>query len=225
MTDLLAILISFVYVFLILGLAEALRRALRLGVDFTRKGVHIGVGMWAFGTAALFSSAWAAIVPPAAFVLINYASYRLNLFRAMESDDKSNVGTIVFPLAFIAMTLIFFDRSKALFVASLMPLTWGDSFAAIVGRRWGRHRYTVAGATRTWEGTLAMLALSFVSVALTLLVFGWPADSALLYAMLMAVVAAFAEAVSPAGLDNLTIPAAGVLLWALIGLLLHRVVD
>lgn len=225
MTDPLAILISFVYVFLILGLAEALRRALRLGVEFTRKVVHIGVGMWAFGTAALFSSAWAAIVPPAAFVLINYASYRLNLFRAMESDDKSNVGTIVFPLAFIAMTLIFFDRSKALFVASLMPLTWGDSFAAIVGRRWGRHRYTVAGATRSWEGTLAMLALSFVSVALALLAFGWPADSALLYAVLMAVVAALAEAVSPAGLDNLTIPAAGVLLWALIGLLLHRVVD
>ncbi len=225
MTDPLAILLSFVYVFLILGVAEALRRALGLGVEFTRKGVHIGVGMWAFGTAALFTSPWAAIVPPAAFVLINYISYRRNLFQAMESDDKSNVGTIVFPLAFILMTLIFFERSKALFVASLMPLTWGDSFAAIVGRRWGRHRYAIAGATRSWEGTLAMLALSFVSVAVTLLVFGWPADSAVLYAALMAGVAAFAEAISPAGLDNLTIPGAGVLLWALIGLLLRRVVD
>ncbi len=225
MIDPLAILISFVYVFVTLGLAEALRRALRLGVEFTRKVVHIGVGMWAFGTAALFSSAWAAIVPPAAFVVINYVSYRRNLFQAMESADKSNLGTIVFPLAFIAMTLIFFDRSKALFVASLMPLTWGDSFAAIVGQRWGRHRFTIAGAARSWEGTLAMLALSFVSVALTLLVFGWPADVALLYAMLMAFVSALAEAISPAGLDNLTIPGAGVLLWALIGLLLRNVVD
>lgn len=225
MTDPLAILISFIYVFVILGVAEALRRAFGLGVEFTRKVVHIGVGMWAFGTAALFTSPLAAIVPPAAFVLINYVSYRRNLFRAMESDDKSNLGTILFPVAFILMILIFFDRSRALFVASLMPLTWGDSFAAIIGRRRGRHRYTIAGAARSWEGTLAMLALSFVSVAVTLLVFGWPADSAALYAALIAGVAAFAEAISPAGLDNLTIPGAGVLLWAMISLLLRQVVD
>ncbi len=225
MTDALAIVISFVYVFGVLGLAETLRRALRLGVEFTRKGVHIGVGMWAFGTAALFSSPWAAIVPPAAFVVINYVSYRRNLFQAMESADKSNLGTILFPLAFIAMTLIFFDRSKALFVASLMPLTWGDSFAAIVGRRWGRHRFTLAGAARSGEGTLAMLALSFVSVALTLLGFGWPADVVLLYALPMAFVAALAEAISPAGLDNLTVPGAGVLVWTLIDLLLRNGVN
>ncbi|MCS7059645.1 MAG: phosphatidate cytidylyltransferase [Anaerolineae bacterium] len=215
MTDALAILISFVYVFFVLGLAEGLRRVIGWGVDFTRKGVHIGVGMWAFGTAALFDSLWAAIVPPAAFVLINYASYRLNLFQAMESEDKSNIGTILFPLAFIAMILIFFERSRPLFVAALMPLTWGDAFAAIIGRRWGRHRYTVAGARRSAEGTAAMLGFSFLAVAGALAVWGWPIGNALLYALCLACLSALAEAFSPAGLDNLTVPAAGVLAWAL----------
>ena len=225
MTDPLAILLSFGYVFLILGVAEGLRRALRLDAEFTRKVVHIGVGMWAFGTAALFTSSWAALVPPAAFVAINYISYRRNLFRSMESEDKSNLGTILFPIAFVVMIVVFFSQSKPLFVASLMPLTWGDSFAAIVGRRWGRRPYSVGGSTRTWEGTLTMLVLSFASVVAAFLVFGWPADVAIFLAAPVALVSTVAEAISPSGLDNLTVPGAFVLLWVLIRAVLLNVVD
>lgn len=61
MNDYLAIAVAFVYVFAALGLAEALRKLLKLPVEFTRKVVHIAVGMWAWGTIALFDSKWLAI--------------------------------------------------------------------------------------------------------------------------------------------------------------------
>lgn len=211
MNNVLAVVLSFVYVFAVIGVAEGLRRAFGLPVEFTRKVVHIGVGMWAFGTAALFTDKWFAIIPPLAFVALNYISYRRNVFAAMEVADKSNLGTVYFPIAFAAVILLFFDVSKALMVALLMPMTWGDAFAAILGRRFGRHRYAMFN--RSLEGSAAMFIFSFLSAAITLAIFGTPLDAAILFGVVLALFAAVVEAISPAGLDNLLVPASGVLAY------------
>lgn len=219
MNNILAVVLSFVYVFAVIGVAEGLRRAFGLPVEFTRKVVHIGVGMWAFGTAALFTDKWFAVIPPVAFIALNYISYRRNVFAAMEVADKSNLGTVYFPIAFAAIILLFFDLSKALMVALLMPMTWGDAFAAILGRRFGRHRYAVfdrgavRGASRSLEGSAAMFIFSFLSAAITLAIFGTPLDAAILFGVVLALFATVVEAISPAGLDNLLVPASGVLAY------------
>jgi phytol kinase len=228
MNDLIAVLISFAYVFVVLGAAEGLRKAFKLGADFTRKVVHIGVGMWAWGTAALFQSKWFAIIPPLAFVLINYISYRRGLFMAMESTDKSNLGTVYFPLAFVALIVLLWrdsgpqngtiDSDRLLFVASLMPMTWGDAFAAVIGRRLGKHKYTLFGTTRSWEGTLAMFVFSFVTVwAACLMISGGYLGNRIrstpvpIIPAITAGLATLVEAVSPFGLDNLLVPAVSVI--------------
>lgn len=219
MNNVLAVVLSFIYVFAVIGVAEGLRRAFGLPVEFTRKVVHIGVGMWAFGTAALFTDKWFAIIPPVVFIALNYISYRRNVFAAMEVADKSNLGTVYFPVAFAAVILLFFDVSKAFMVALLMPMTWGDAFAAILGRRFGRHRYAVfkrgatCGATRSLEGSAAMFIFSFLSAAITLAIFGTPLDAAILFGVVLASFATVVEAISPAGLDNLLVPASGVLAY------------
>lgn len=215
MSDPLAIAIAFAYVFAILAIAELLRKVFKLPVEFTRKVVHISVGMWAWGTVALFDSKWMAIVTPAVFVVLNYVSYRRGLFLAMESNDRGNLGTVYFPIAFVAVILLTWDVSKPMLVAALMPMTWGDAFAAIIGKAFGRRRYSVAGSTRTVEGSVVMFALSFVSVFITLLVLerlsgavmiGWAA----LFALAAAAAATLAEAISPRGLDNLLVPGASL---------------
>lgn len=223
MNNWLAVIVSFLYVFAVLGIAEALRRAFRLPVEFTRKVVHVGVGMWAWGTAALFTDKWFAIIPPVAFVALNYLSYRRALFTAMETGDKSNLGTVYFPIAFAAIILLFFDVSKPFMVAALMPMTWGDAFAAIIGKRYGRRHYALldARSQRSVEGSLAMFAFSFLSVAVTLLVFGAPLDVAAAFGMVMALLATIAEAISPAGLDNLVVPASSALVYLLFVTLLQ----
>lgn len=220
MNDLIAILISFVYVFAAIGIAEGLRKAFRWPAEFTRKFIHIAVGMWSVGTALLFTSKWFAIIPPASFIALNYISYRRNTFAAMETGDKSNLGTVYFPIAFVVVILLTFDVSKAMMVAALMPMTWGDAFAAIIGKRWGRRKYTIAGATRSIEGSVAMFVFSFVGVFIVLLAMEQLAGSDVLWAVIFALVTAAAatlvESISVRGLDNLTVPAASLLaLWLL----------
>lgn len=215
MNDWLAILISFIFIFAVLGAAEQLRKWRGYSPDFTRKIVHVTVGMWAVGTVFLFQSRWMAIIPPMTFVVLNYLSFRTGLFSAIETGDESNLGAIYFPLAFSVIVLLFWGTPNRL-VAVLMPLTWGDAAAAVLGRRFGQVRYSVLGHTRTLEGSVSMGIFSAVSVFLALI---WlPPHMAIglagIFALVIAIAAAAVEAISLWGIDNLTIPAiAGAILY------------
>jgi dolichol kinase len=211
MSPWLALLLSFGYVFLMLGLGEGMRRWRDFSPDFTRKFIHISVGMYSILAVLVFDRWEWAIIPPAAFVIINFLDWKYGLVQAMTSSDRSNLGTIYFPLSFIAVIWVFWDRPELL-VASLMPLTWGDSLASVVGRRIGRRLYTVAGSTRSLEGSLTMFVLSALTTWAVLVVFG--ADNPIGVALLTAAVATLAEAISPWGLDNLAVPAVSALLLA-----------
>jgi phytol kinase len=210
MNDYLAIAVAFVYVFAALGLAEALRKLLKLPVEFTRKVVHIAVGMWAWGTIALFDSKWLAIVTPAVFVVLNYVSYKRGLFLAMESNNRSNLGTVYFPIAFVAIILLLWDVDRFAVALTLMPMTWGDAFAAIIGRRFGSSTYTLAGGTRSVEGSAAMFIFTFFAVLIPWVIHGSPSVTS---ALTIAALSTIVEACSPNGLDNLFVPAASVAGW------------
>ena len=202
--------ISFAYVFAMLGLAEGLRRWRRYSVDFTRKFIHIAVGMWAYGTVLLFRSRAWAVLPPLAFVGINALSYRRGLFKAMETGQKGHFGTVYFPLAFAVLIWLLWGR-PALLVASLMPMTWGDALAAVVGRRIGQRRYRVAGSARSLEGSVTMFLVSWAATLPPLVMLpgaalARPAGglAALGASAVAALGATLVEAASPFGLDNLT---------------------
>ncbi len=213
MSDSLALLVSYVYVFSAIGAAEGLRRWRGYPTEFTRKFIHIAVGMWAYGTVLLFRSRAFAVIPPLTFVVLNAISYWRGTFKAMETGEKENLGTIYFPLAFAALVWLLWDEPHLL-VASLMPMTWGDALAAVVGRRVGRHRYTVFGSTRSLEGSAVMFLAGWAATAAALLLLAPGASpiAALLTAAITAGGAALVEAVSPWGLDNLTVPAVSVAL-------------
>jgi len=208
MTDFYAVIISFVFIFSVLGIAETLRKRFHYTPDFTRKVVHISVGMWSLGTVWLFQNRWMAIVPPLVFIVLNYISYRKDMFKAMESDDKSNLGTVYFPLAFALIILIFWGTPDKI-VAALMPMTWGDAMAAVLGKRFGRISYTVFGHTRTVEGSLSMLFFSGLTTFLALWFLSPQTGFGMAIAVSagMALAATLTEAISPWGMDNLTVPA------------------
>ena len=221
--DYTALLISYAYVFAIIGLGELLRRVGRRPLEFTRKFIHIGVGMWIVGTVLLFEEWQFALIPPVTFVVINAISYWLDVFKSMEAEERGNLGTIYFPIAFTALIYLFWDQ-PVLLVASMMPMTWGDALAAIIGGRYGHYRFTIGSATRSLEGSVAMLLWSWLTTFLALLAMPYllalnPVNwlLALIYAGFVALVCAVVEALTPWGIDNLTVPAAAALALSLAG--------
>ena len=210
----LALMLAFAYVLVAIGLGELLRRSLHASKEFTRKFIHIAVGMISVPTVLWFSDLRWAVIPPLAFVVINYLDYRFGIVQAMMSSNRSNLGTVYFPLAFAAILVLFWGDPSAptmhglLIVAALMPMTWGDAFAAILGKRFGAHRFAVFNRTRSVEGSLAMFAFSFTAtfLALAALSVAQPLAASLALAFAAALVATIVEAFSPWGIDNLTVP-------------------
>jgi len=216
-SDWLALVISYVYVFAVIGVGEGLRKWRGYSTEFTRKLIHISVGMWAFGTVLLFEHWYFAIIPPLSFVVLNYISYRGEIFKSVELGEKGNLGTVYFPISFAIILCLFWER-PSLLVASLMPMTWGDALAAILGRRYGQRKYTILGSSRSVEGSLAMFLFSWLSTFVALLLLpplGW--QTSLLYSLAVAVVATLVEALSPWHIDNLTVPLLSAALLYLMG--------
>jgi len=223
-SDWLALIISYVYVFAVIGVGEGLRKWQGYSTEFTRKLIHISVGLWAFGTVLLFQHWYFAIIPFLSFVLLNYISYRGEIFKSVETGEKGNLGTVYFPISFAIIICLLWERPNLL-VASLMPMTWGDALAAVLGRRYGQRKYSVLGSTRSMEGSLVMFLFSWLSTFLALLLLppllppvrgGWGGwQTSLLYALAVAVFATLVEALSPWHVDNLTVPllSAALLYW------------
>lgn len=104
-----------------------------------------------------------------------------------------------------------------------MVVGWGDAVGEPVGTRWGRHRYRVpslAGvpATRSLEGSAAVLVASTAAAGIALALAGVTGADAARVALVTGVVCAGVEAASNHGLDNLTLQLAGAgTAWALLG--------
>ncbi|NIM93861.1 MAG: phosphatidate cytidylyltransferase [Anaerolineales bacterium] len=217
MSDWIALLISYVYVFAMIGIAEALRKWRGYSTEFTRKFIHIGVGMWAYGTVLLFENRTFAVIPPLTFIVINAISYRRGTFQAMETGEKGRLGTIYFPISFSVAVWLLWDHPHVL-VASLMPMTWGDALASVIGQRYGRRFYSILGSARSLEGSITMFLSSWIATLIPLILLSpepLSVENAVLVSCVTAVAAAIIEGVSPWGIDNLTVPAVSALALAI----------
>jgi len=224
------IVVSFGFVFGFIGIAQLLLRAGRISPSVTRKVVHIGVAHW-WILAMVFFDRWEfAIVGPAAFILINLASYLFRLFPAMEHEKRSrNLGTVYFPVALLACVLLTWAGPVPIWVGGLaiLVLGWGDGLASVVGESRGSGSLTMFGATKSIAGTVTMFVASTVVVTVFVLLFlspgplgsagGDPAVAVLVVRILAtALVATLVELATPFGLDNLTVPIVTLLFFHLV---------
>lgn len=214
------LLASYLYAAGLLAIGELLYRRLKVNSDITRKVVHIGAGMWVFGVLYFFHTWQMGVIPFATFIGLNYFFYRVKLFRSIDSNTASP-GTVYFAFAITVISVVFWrpqgpiDHAPAV-VAGIMAMTWGDALAALVGKKFGRHHYTINGSTRSYEGSAVMFAVSLLVIGLSLSLLPGSsltpyADLPSSYAVIVASIAAattatIVEALSPHGTDNLTVP-------------------
>jgi phytol kinase len=212
--------ISYAYATCLLLIAEASRKFFNLPSELTRKFIHIGAGMWVFGILLLFDSWQIGIIPFTTFIGINFLLYRYRIIAAMDTEDSSP-GTIYFAISVTLLFLLFWRPGTPvdnvpIAVAGVMAMTWGDALAALIGKRFGKHKYQIGQSVRSWEGSLAMFIATTIAIFLVLFLLpgsalaqnAVPFDiaKAILVALVTGTSATLAEAISPHGTDNLSVP-------------------
>ncbi|MBN1337377.1 MAG: hypothetical protein JXB39_15580 [Deltaproteobacteria bacterium] len=147
--DVLGLIVSFAFVFLVIGLSRLLER---WGKEASRKFVHVGVAHWWILAMIFFDSPQWAVVPPAVFVVLNALSYRYGLFSSMEREQgRGDLGTVYYAISLVVLSLLTFRQGSAPYIGAIgiLIMGWGDGFAAIVGKRYGTRKVRIFGATRS----------------------------------------------------------------------------
>ena len=169
----------------------------------SRKIVHMGVGNWWFVKMAFLDSMTLSLVPPFTFIVLNALAVFLH---KGESEEKRNYGLVYYPisLAILVMLQYKYHLSGRACLWGVLAMAYGDSFAAIFGSmdKKGAHLPSYM-KDKTWTGSLVMFVMSFAV--------GMGVSHDPLGAAVVALVVTLAEALTPFGLDNLSVPILGAL--------------
>ncbi len=214
--------LSYVLVFLIIGISTALQKFKLVGDEGARKFIHIGVSNWWILAWIFFqgeNALWYAIVPPITFILLNYYSYKTNLIKSMERSGNGNLGTVYFPISLLILVIFTFGvvNRPEIGAVGILVLGYGDGLAAVIGKAYGKKKLV---NNKSLEGSLTMFVASLVVVTVILLVSGVALVTTLVAAMIVSVLATVIELYTPKGLDNLTVPLFSSLIIYIILLLL-----
>ncbi|WP_416174943.1 MAG: DUF92 domain-containing protein [Bifidobacterium crudilactis] len=211
MSNILSLIVSVSYILLVLGCSALIARHQGNRSEFSRKFVHIMVGNWVFIT-PWFTSLWAVALVPAAFVIINALSIRFAFFTSMAREHE-DYGTVYYALSMLLLSSAAFALGwRELSFIGLLTMAYGDGFAALVGKRWGKHHPFSFAPDKTLEGSITVAASAFIVTLACVMVFPelraqyepWLTMGVI--PALVAVLAAFVELTAGHGCDNLSLP-------------------
>lgn len=210
--NVIALLISFAFVFVVLGLASVIAKFTKGASENSRKFVHIVVGHWVF-ILLMFNNIWAAMLVPFTFIIVNALSTRYKIFKAMERNDES-LGTVYYAVSLTVLTgLGFYLDWLALPFIGVLVMAYGDGFAAIIGKKFGKRKPFSFAPDKSIAGSLTVFFFATVITGLTLYFFNGQGamitqtlPMILVIAGLTGTFASFIELTGHKGCDNLTLP-------------------
>jgi phytol kinase len=142
-------------------------------------------------------------------------------FRGLAdiTEEGHHTGLVLYAVSYSILALIYGARPYVV-AAGIFPMAYGDSSAALIGERFGAHRYRVF-EPKSLEGSLGMFAGSITSLLVGMFYFsslyGFGFQAQVAPCLAVALVATLAEAISPKSLDNLSVPLLGALIFILMG--------
>ena len=209
--------LTFGWVFLMLGLTLVLKKAVHADDEVSRKIIHVSVAFAWIPMYFCFGTSWHLPVPTAVFIILNYVSYKKNLFAAMERTDerKKSLGTVYYAVSMTFMALVswLYAPLLACYGIALFCMALGDGFAPVFGSIRKGNR-TLLGS-RTLYGSISVFVVCLLVVYIMSTIFSLPL--AFWKMLIIAAGATVLELCGGKGLDNLYLPL-GV--FALLGLFL-----
>ena len=229
-SDILALIIVYIYVAVIFVVAEMV---LKTRPEVSRKFLHIMVGNMIFAM-PFFSDPWVMVwfltlpITIPLFFLTEYSPIKIENSvtesgHALGLFFYAGIWTIliaVFSIIAPANDPKFFIWIVAL---AIVPMVYGDGFAALIGQKFGRLKYTVFGGQKSVEGSLTMFVITTVMSVFVWMVFAsigcTMPEFNIVYVITISAVATVCEALSYGGVDNLTVPALTSILYYLVAVL------
>jgi phytol kinase len=223
--DLLLMGLCYGYIVSLILVSGAMGALLNVSRKASRKFLHAMIGNLPF-VIPLFTMSLAPFLVAAPFIVVTFIASPYSPFDGVRrrlgrlsdlTEEGHHIGLILYAISYTVLAF-FFPSKPWVIAAGVLPMAYGDSAAALVGERYGKTRLGFVG-DKSLEGSLAMFAASFVSLSLSLFffspIYGFAVAEKIIPALIVAVVVALVELLSPKGVDNLTVPLMGALTFLL----------
>jgi len=194
------------YLAIVILAAEIIHRREGKDTEAPRKIVHIGVGN-------VILIAWWLKIPLSiilqasiASCLVCLISYFIPIIYSLSGVGRKSLGSFFYSLSIGVLSWIFWRDYPYFAVLGVLIMTWGDGLAAIIGKRFGKHKFKALGMNKSLEGSLTMLLVSFGMTLLILTVVFGSSWQIWLISLVVGVFSSILELVSRVGIDNLLVP-------------------
>jgi phytol kinase len=193
---------------LLVGGIGVLARRFKWEAEAARKASHVAIGLAALALPWLFAQdapvvGLALAAGAGLLALRTVPALRTRFGCAIHGVARPSYGEFAF-VGGVALAFVLAHDHLGAYVAAILTLTFGDTAAALVGRRFGRHRYAVGHAGKSLEGSCAFFAVATTVCAVV------PGGGSVVAVAAFALATTLAEALAGDGLDNAAIPVAGL---------------
>lgn len=198
--------------------ALLIRRLFRIPDEVFRKLLHFillgSLPVYVFGfetwyLAALSCIVFELVVYPILHFFERFRTYSETVTERKKGELKSSLLLVFTMFAVVIAVTWGWIGDRMLTLASVYAWGIGDAAAALIGKRFGKHR--ISGTKKSFEGTFSMFAVSFCTVLVLLLVRGgMPLYGSLVTAAVVGAVSAAAELYTTGGYDTVTCPLASM---------------
>ena len=194
-------LLVYLYLASLLLIAYALNKYFKVRLIITRKFVHIMVAFVWLINYYFFGTTIHIIIPPITFIILNYLSYRKNLFQGIE--DGNSLGTVYYPISVLIMAIItyFVPEFYLAYGIGIFCMGLGDGFAPLVAG-YLKSRQIINNKTLTGTATVFIMAVLIAVIFNSYFQMGYQ----LFKLIIIGVAAAGLELLGIKGLDNLYVP-------------------
>ena len=211
-------LITTLYIAVAVGIMFIARKLIKIPDELFRKILHfILLGAY-IPLCFAFEAWWMATIYALSLIVILFPALflaqRIPMFSSFVNERKKGefVSSMVYAVGMMAFSIavcwgLFSD--KHLVLASIYAWGIGDALAALIGKKFGKHKikWKIADGKKSIEGSFAMFVCALVSVFTVLLIRGGISiPMSLCIAVLSALVCTFTELCAKNGLDTVICP-------------------
>ena len=230
LSDLLLVLIAYIYVFATILIPVYLKKKEKISKFQARKVVHLFAGLTVLTTPYFGWPWWAVIIAGSLTILVLMSSKKSkvkqlkDLYDSIGEEAEEKVGYLQGPFHYcisitvlVLVFVIFAPKQMYFPIAGILLMIISDTLASVVGKRYGKHKIKIPWikGIRSIEGSLAFFVSGFILCffAFTFLGVTNPLTQthiglvdALVYSLITSLLATFIEISSPSTWDDLTVP-------------------
>ena len=206
-----------VYFLICASVALLFRKTVKIPDEIFRKTLHFILLTSLFVFILAYKTWWLSALTclciivaayPILFFFERFKSYSDTLTERKKGELRSSLIIVFVMFATVISVCWGWLDNKLLVFAVIFSWGYGDAFAALIGKKFGKHKIH---KSKSLEGTLAMFVTSFIVVLLTMLILNAiPWYASLACAAIVSAVTSIVELYTPNGLDTITCPFASM---------------